>query len=356
MAECPYEIQIATAGGPDHLRDLGELEARGIPLTHQHASWCVHERDADRRWIRVVDHSRQLVSGFCVGLSRSALLPWAPVGRIERLGRRMHAPLAPVIGPILSRVAAALPRLLWLEAQVFDEDADRFGLMDQSLFAAGARRRSKNRSYSTTLLLPVGSDRADFMQRVSQRARRKIREFDRRSDTCVGRIEDRGYLDRMRQLYRESFLRTGAVPPPFPAEAMLEDAAAGESSLALGAFVRDRPGPDDLVGFVWSRCHGDYVSYDVAASDRSDDLGSLAPGYALVRDLADWGRQRGAGWLDLGGISTARARSNPRLRGIHEFKRAFGSEETEIAAEYELRPASVSAAAGRAFLRLTRGA
>lgn len=355
MANCPYDIQIVTAGGPDHLSDLGELELRGIPLTHQHASWCVHDRDADRRWIRVLDPSGTLVSGFCVGMSRSALLPWAPVGRVERLGRRMHAPLVPVIGPLLSRVAAALPRLLWLEAQVFDEDAARFRLLRESLVAAGARRRDKNRSYSTTLLLPVGSDRADFMRRISSRARRKIREFDRRDDTCVGLIQDRGYVDRMKQLYRESFHRTGAAAPPFPAEAMLEDAAAGGASLALGAFVRNRPAPDDLVGFVWSRCHGDYISYDVAASDRSDELGSLAPGYALVRDLADWGRKKGAGWLDLGGISTARAGTNPRLRGIHAFKQAFWSEETEIAAEYELRPASVPAAAGRALLRLTRG-
>ena len=134
----------------------------------------------------------------------------------------------------------------------------------------------------------------------------------------------------------------------YGAEAMLDDAEGGRTSLLLGAFCASRPPPEDLVAFIWSRFHGDYVSYDIAASDRGDDLRSLAPGYALVRDLAEWGRRQHARWMDLGGISRARARANPGLRGIHEFKEAFWSEEAAVAAEFEWCPASLTASAGRA--------
>jgi hypothetical protein len=297
----------------------------------------------------------RLLSGFCVTLSTSGLLPWAQVGRADRLGREMHAPLARILGRVLSSVAEDIPRLLWLEAQVFDEDPERLELFSNSITAAGAQRRARNRSYSTTLLLPVGKDPAEFMGGITSRARRKVRGFDRRPGAIIRPVDGAHYLERMRSLYRESFMRTGAVPPPFPVEAMLEDASGGKTSALLGAFLADRQPPDDLVGFVWSRFHGDYISYDVAASDRGGDLGSLAPGYALIRDLADWGRRLGARWVDLGGISEARAQANPRLRGIHEFKEAFWSEEANIAAEFEVRPESLPASIGRTLLRVTRG-
>jgi len=267
----------------------------------------------------------------------------------------MHASVAPFLGHVLANVSTRIPRLLWLEAQLFDEEPERLAALRKSIMAAGAKPRARNRSYSTTLVLPLGSSADKFMATISARARRKIREFDRSPLCDIRPVSDRRYVDRMKALYAESFRRTDAAPPPFPVEAMLDDAEGSRTSLLLGAFCSSRQPPEDLVGFVWSRFHGDYVSYDIAASDRGDDLGSLAPGYALVRDLADWGRQQRARWMDLGGISKGRARANPSLRGIHEFKKAFWSEEAAVAAEFELCPGSMAASAGRALLRLTRG-
>jgi hypothetical protein len=345
----PLRIQLVHCGSAEHLADLEFLQRRGLPIPHQYASWPLHDTAAEWVWSRVLDNSGELRTVFAVELTRSRVMPWARIGRIERVGRTLHESAAPLIGPALVATAQAIPRLRRLDVRVFDECAERRCYLGESIVAAGGLLRTKRRNYSRTLWVNLLGSNQEFLAATSSRARREIRHFDRQPDASIRPIRDPVYLDRIRKLYKEGFRRTGSIAPPISIDGVLQDSDAGNSEL-LGVFWRPRRQPLDLVAFAWCRFHGDHVSYEAAAMERSDDLGSLAPGYALIQRLAEWGRARRALWMDLGGVPGPDSRDANARKGIAEFKRSFTKRELVIAAEYEVIPTSKFAAVGEKLI------
>ena len=339
-------IELVSFGSTVHQADIASFRERGLAVPHPYVSRLLHDRRAEWHWSRALDASGRLLVGFALQLSRSRAVPWARIGNVERIGRLLHADSIPVVGAALVATANRIPRLLWLDVQVFDEDADRRSLVGDSILSVGGVRCSRHRSYSRTLVLDLRRSDDDLMKSVSQRARRKIREFNARSDSTIRPLRDAAYVGRIRRLYEGAFRRTGGGVPPLNIEGVLADAAAGNSEL-LGAFWSGRTAPDDLLAFAWSRFHGDHLGYDVAASERSDDLGTLAPGYALIEHLAAWGRLQGATWMDLGGIIGPDKAADHPLQGITNFKRAFTRQESIVTAEYQVVPDSMLATVSR---------
>lgn len=78
-------------------------------------------------------------------------------------------------------------------------------------------------------------------------------------------------------------------------------------------------------------------------------------GYALVWDIACWGKRLGAQWLDLGGVTSGRL-GDPEdpLGGISDFKRTFSTHTRRVADHLESQPQSLRARAARKLHSLVR--
>ena len=352
-AAAEFTLEVSPCGSKEHHADLEDFRRRSLPVPHPYRSWWKHDRSAEWLWCRAVADDGTLLAAFALELTASRMIPWARIGRIERIGRQLHSRAAPLMGEILATLADATSRLLRLHDQVFDECPDRRTSFEKAIGAAGGIRVPRKRSYGRTLILDVGSSDEAFLESLSQGARRKIRAFSGCPEIRIRTIHSSDPAQRMEQMHRESFKRTGARPPHTDFLGIIQDAATGSDSVLLGAFLAEREAPADLVGYLWGRLHGDHVSYDVAATERTPETARLAPGYSLVVALARWARGSGASWLDLGGIP-ARSDSESNLAGIRRFKTSFSKVERIVASEYEFMPRSTLARAGAKLSRLAQ--
>ncbi len=317
--------------------DLATLRNRGLALPHIYASWPTHDSHSDWLWCRVLDSARRLHTGFALELTPSRALPGTRIGRIERLGRLLHAGVDD-LGSIIAQVAISVPRLQRLDVQVFDEDAPRRDALAAQLTAAGARQVVSQRSYRRTPVLALGDSPSELFARLSPRARRSLRRFDASGRAIIAQVDDPRYVPRMQQLYRETFDRTDSDAPAVDFSDIQSDASDGRESLLAGVFWPTRQSTRDLVAVFWGRLQGDHVSYDIGATERADDLGQVPLGYPLMFHLANWARDRGARWLDMGGITPPDSPPGHRLQGIADFKRTFTTDEREVAAEFSFEP------------------
>lgn len=335
------------------------LADRGVTLPHAYVSWPAHDRHAQWHWVQILGSTGKCRSGFAVELSRSRALPGTYIARIERLGRALHADI-PDLGHIIVRAARELPRVQRLDLQIFDENAVRRDRLLAQLESAGARQVPVGRTYRRTPVLQLGPSSDELFGRLSSRARRALRKFDAAGSAQIGPIEDPRYIPRLQELYASTFDRTGARPPPVDLADVLRDAHDGRHSHLAGVYWHTRPFPLDLVAVFWGRLHGDYASYDIGASERADDLGQVPLGYPLMVHLANWARERGATWLDMGGVPSEEVGPGHPLHGIVEFKRAFTQDERDVSVELAMEPwpalAALAGAARRAgrLVRLGR--
>jgi hypothetical protein len=335
----PLRIEVSKCGGPRHRADLRVLGFRGIPIPHQSSTWSVSDMAHDWRWCRAVDDTGYFLTGMAIQLSWSRAAPGTRIGRIERLGHGLDDSALARIGEVLDGIARSFTLLRRLDVEIFDEDAERFERFTSLLSAAGARRAPVTaRSYARTLVLDLRDSDAELLASLQGTTRRSIEGFVADARTRTGPVELRRYASRLRQLHASAFDRTKGSIPRVDFEALIRDADEEGGSYLAGAFLGTREPPMDLVGFAWGRLHGDHVEYSAGATERAADLKGVATGQALVWDLCRWARERGATWLDLGGVIEKEADPSHPLQGISAFKRRFSRDERIVSAEYWFEP------------------
>ncbi len=323
-----------------------KLRHRAIP--HDYCSWPLHSREGTWLWCRVTDNAGELRTGFAVHLTDSLALPHTRIGRIERLGRDLHEEVSESMGAILIQVAHLIPRLLRLDVRIFDENLARRRRIEESLATTGWTLLDQQRSYSHTLVLALGCSEAGVRKSFTTRVRSSMRKALQTPLLHYGDIGPM-YADRIRELHTLTFERTGAHPPPLDVEAILGDSRDAQSSYLIGAFANEGQAPQDLVAFAWARLHGDHAVLEATASERSPLFRKhLSPGFGLVSHLVTWAIERGALWMDLGGLSTANPTPTDPMRGIVEFKMRFSGDFREVATEWRLEPHPLLARAAAA--------
>lgn len=339
------DTQVVTCGSAAHLADLATLKARGLPIPHDYLSWPLCCGTGSWVWCRVTGLDGELLTGFSIHLTYSRAIPGTRIGQIERLGRSLHEPVADEMGPILADVARKIPRLLRLDARIFDEDPARRKRLSDSLLRAGCKADIRRRQYSHTVVLTLAARESETLGSLSARVRSTIRKALSSPVLQFQPIPATGYAGRIRQLYNLTFERTGGVPPPLDIEGVLRDSRDAKNSLLVGAFARDVQPPEDLIAVTWGRLHGDYSVLELNASARSPLLRHLSPGFGLMLHLIRWSAARGARWIDLGGLSTVTPRPDDPMHGIVEFKTRFSTDFREVAEEWHLDPSPMLTAA-----------
>ena len=352
-----YKIELVPCGGPLHLEDLRRFRSRHLPVPHDYSSWPLHESTGTWRWCRAAGPDGQLVAGYAVHLFPGRAIPGTRIATVDHIGRDLHAPVRKTIGCLLAKTALSIPRLERLDARVFDESPVNLAGLSASIMGAGGIRLDRSRSYTRTLILDLSGTEADVMSRLAYSARRNIRRVASTACLRIEPIMDEVYGDRLTALLSQAFRRTEGTSPPIRFSDVMRDAASSSQSVLLGAFLSGRTPPDDLVGFMWSRLHGDHAVYEAGASERAPELGTIAVAYGIMLEVIRWARSSGATWLDLGGVTPVTESRDP-LQGISTFKRHFSTDERTVAAEFrfEPRPAlSRLAHASRWLAGLARG-
>jgi hypothetical protein len=350
-----YRVALAECGSAEHLRDVKDLQERCGGIPHHYSSWPLHSTVGLWRWCRVLDAGGALITGFAVHLTWSRALPGTYIGSIDYLGRALHEPIATSLGEVLCEAGRKIPRLLRLDARIFDENPTRRHEIAASLAAAGLVPREHCRRYRHTLWLEIGSSEADLLRRFSSRVRSAIRKVSTSPLLRFAPITDDRYEHRIAHLYGLPFARTGGQPPPLDLRAILRDSRGQSNSLLIGAFLPDRSMPEDLVGFAWARLHGDFAVLEINASQRSFPFcNSVSPGFGLVWRLLVWAMQHGARWMDLGGLPSTRTGPGDPMRGIIEFKTRFSSNFCEVAEEWQLEPHPLLASAAAATRQMAQ--
>jgi hypothetical protein len=340
-----YHVTVETCGTAVHLSDLQALRARHLDIPHDYASWPLHCTRGAWAWCRVLDADGRLATGFAIHLTASRALPGTRIGRVERIGRNLHEETTTEMGDLLRLLAQKIPRLLRLDVRVFDENPLRRLQMCESFRAAGWTSVKRPRQYSHTLVLRLALDESEVLRGFTTRVRSTIKKALGSPALRFGPISDSVYTNRIRYLYGLPFARTGGVAPPIDAVGILDDSLGGDTSLLIGAFSRDGSAPADLIALVWGRLHGDHVALEINASERSELFSHLSPGFGLVSQLIGWAIQRGAQWIDLGGLPSIAPSTQESMRGVVEFKRRFSSDFREVAEEWRFEPSPLLASA-----------
>lgn len=340
-----YAVAIVHCGSRSHLDDLRILQERHLAVPHDYSTWAFHCTTGSWLWCRIVGADGRLITGFAIQLTASRALPGTRIGKVDRLGRNLHEEMAGAMGTVLREVARKIPRLLRLDARIFDEDPVRRQKLSDSLRAAGWRPSQRRRQYSHTLVLSLAESESQVFKRFSKRVRSTIRKALDSPALRFGPI-GKPYADRIRYLHAMTFERTGGVPPPVDVEGILDDSSGDNSSLLIGAFAREREIPEDLVAVAWARLHGDYAVLELNASERSRLFSNrLSPGFGLMARLIEWAIQHGAQWIDLGGLPSKQPTADDPMHGIVEFKMRFSSDVREVAEEWDFEPSPLLATA-----------
>jgi FemAB family len=344
-----YYVALENCGSAAHLADLQILQARNLAIPHDYGSWPLHCTTGTWTWCRVLDAAGNLATGFAVHLTPSRAIPGTCIGRVERVGRNLHEETATAMGGLLRTVARKIPRLLRLDVRVFDENPLRRRQLCDSLRTAGWSSTERRRAYSHTLVLELAQSESEVLKGFTTRVRSTIKKALGSPALRFGPISGTAYADRIRYLYTLPFARTGGVPPSIDVKGILDDSQSGDTSFLIGAFGRDGTAPADLVALIWARLHGDHVMLEINASERSELFSHLSPGFGLVSQLIGWSIQRGAQWIDLGGLPSMETSPDDPMRGVVEFKRRFSSDFREVAEEWRFEPSPLLASAASAI-------
>ena len=350
-----FAVTIVEGGSPPHLADLRTLQARRWAVPHQYSSWPFHCTEGSWLWCRVLGADRTLVTGFAIHLTSSRALPGTRIGRVDCLGRALHEEMASTTGEVLREAARQIPRLLRLDARIFDENPARRGVMSASFGAAGWSHCARRRQYSHTLLVDLADSEHEALRCFSKGVRTTVKKALGSPLLRYVPVVGEQYEDRIGHLYNLTFRRTGGVPPPIDIKGILRDSLSGNSSLLIGAFARGQRAPEDLVALAWGRLHGDHADLAVNASERTPLFtNSLSPGFGLMWRLFAWAIEHGAHWMDLGGLAGTNPAPGDPLRGIVEFKMRFSRDFREVAEEWQLEPHPMLSGAASAARRMVK--
>jgi len=331
-----FRVEIVPYGQPAHFHDVAELRARGIPLPHDYVSSPLGDPSSDWIWLRVLDANGALSSGFAMEIGASLALPGTLIGRVDRVGRRLHEPVLPQLGGVLASAARAIPRLQRLDIRLFDEDSGHRAVAEASICACGGVRAERHGLYTRTVAVELVRSADGYWQSMKNQARYKLRRVLRAGVAEIRPIIGYRFIPRMQALYEQALERTGGSAARLDFGRLAEVSAGNPDALLIGVFLRNRPPPNDLVAFALGHFHGDHGSYEIGASDRAHELRQVPMGYLLINELLGWVQHLGGGWFDMGGVPNEEALRVGPLRGIVRFKHQFSRREIDIASELTL--------------------
>lgn len=272
-------------------------------------------------------------AGTFAGLQarRVTVLPWLHVVRLQRFGRGMvgHARqlLESAVDLVRERGAVRLHVEAWTESEVERSQ------LTEILLSSGFRTADSRRSYRYTVWIDLLSEssESDLLRTFHPTCRRHIRAPMKRG-LEVRRVSDPVLAGRMKDLVRESFVRTGGHPPSLDWSELIRQARAPDSPVCIaGLFREDSSGPAGLVGFGVAYLHGDVAEYAHAGATRA--TGNVPLLYAPTWHLMQWARMRGAHFWDFGGVVESEGSA---LEGIRDFKRMYSRQIIQVGDEWVL--------------------
>ena len=318
----------------------GELEVQHSPpgmLPHR-LDWLKATASNRTWWLAVRDLEQRPVASFGVSWFPTRALPGHRLLRLERLRFAPDPGPAEAAVQYLVNVARQDGRTVNLTVEPFFADPVERDRGRAVLEEAGLRLAYGTRMYANTVRIDLTPQPEEILSRFHPTARRHIRAVTKRQ-VEIRLIQDSAIAARLDEISTETFARTDASAEQEPWPALIAYCRAHPSLARLVSLVRtDQLGPKAVVAFALGVNHGDHVEYAAAGSTRPPDL-RMPFGYALAWDLICWARTVGARWFDFGGIGAASAEDDER-RGIHGFKKMFGSDVVEVRQEwsFEARP------------------
>lgn len=332
-----HEVTVTTGDSPDWRRCQEALLGAGVPVPLQHRSeWLENLVDADHRYVCVRDASSgEWRCGFPVELTETRSLPGHTLARVTRFGygRSREALSAALEG--LSLWTGEEDRLLRTHVELFSPEEETRGFLAGEARRLGFTEVSSPRQYTRTVKVRVDCKEDEILHSFHSSCRRRIREPGK-NDFSVTAVHDPRFADRMDQLFRETFARTGGDPPERDWVEHIRFARDHPDLYRIvGTFHPELPEPESLVAFVCGRHNGDHCVYADGASTRAIES-NVSLSYAPMWELIRWSRQSGAEWFDMGGITGKAGTEDDPLAGISKFKRYFTEEVLEVGGEWRL--------------------
>ena len=319
---------------------------RPLPLP-QRAAWMEVQPTNHQHWLLVARDRAGAPRGAAgIQVAPSRALPGHLLLRCERFGPGLDEEVRRALLGALVALARSERRVLRLSVETFAVEPDTRERLEAELEALGLARLAEPRSYAHTLLVPLVGDEEAIFASFHATARRHVRAAGKHP-VRVGPVNDPAFFDRLDEISRETYTRTGGTyePPDWAAVVRLcERDPAGSRLTAL--YRTDVSGAESLVAFAWGCGHGEHAHYSRAASTRNTDL-KMPLMYPIVWDLMRWARSNGARHFDFGGVTMGSHDSDDRLGGISDFKRYFSGHTLQVGAEWVLEPRPVQARAAR---------
>ncbi len=319
----------------DRERCVRELASIGIrqPLPHR-ASWLDITYAHRTMFLCVRDRAGRARFGMGVDIHDVRVPPGHHVWRVRRLGRAPDQSLLDASLITLADMAREQRHLLRLEIQLFDSDLDADGRTANVLEALDFRRNPKPLMYERTVAVDLRPEPETILASFHRTARQNIRGPAKKG-LVLAPITDVGQAERLDDLGRKTFARTGGVYQPQEWERIIELAQRRpDDARLIGLFRTDHTGPRALLAYAAAYAHGDHVEYAGAASARPPDL-KVSLGYAPAWDLIQWARRTGARWFDFGGITAGTTNDKKdRCGGISDFKRMFSTRTVRCSEEW----------------------
>ena len=313
---------------------------RAIPMYHRADALPILDRGTTSWWVSL---GAEEPSGFAVEERR------LPIGHRLLHLRRFGATVPAGAVRAASDAIAALARdrrTIRMTAEIFAPDETHRAAIADALRERGFRD-GLAMGYRETIAVDLRPPESGILASFSGSARRNVRAVAKGA-IVVRAIEDHALAPRVDAILDASLSRTGAGHHHRDWGARIDFALRHpELARLTGVFRAGATGSDALVAFAWGCAHGDHVEYSDAGSLRAGDL-RVPLGYALVWDIACWGKRLGAQWLDLGGVTSGHlGDSSDPLGGISDFKRTFSTDTRRVADYLESEPHTLRARIAR---------
>lgn len=296
--------------------------------------------------VEFADHWTVEAPGVRVGVQawRHRLLPWLHTCRVPRFGRGLAPAVIHEALGALAGMARDRP-VLRLSVEAWSEDPAQLRLIGDTATGLGYEAAVTKRSYSRTIWLDLSPAEDELLAGFSPTCRRHIRAPGKRGYR-VEAITDPAAAKALREIFRESFRRTGGQAPRLDWDELVRLGAAAAAPVRLVGLFPPEAGGDSPIAFAVAYLHGDVAEYAHAGSLRHPDH-HLPLLYAPTWDLMRWAKRSGAKCWDFGGVREPSAGPDvdaSGLAGIGAFKAAFSGATVHVGEEWVLEPRAVATA------------
>lgn len=335
-----YQVEVLEATSPNWIRCEQSLLAAGEPVPLEHRSdWVRQIAGEDHRYLAVrSEASGEWLCGFPLRLSAPRSVPGHRMIRVTRFGAAFDIDALEAALRGLRDWARSEDAIVRLHVEIFSHRAPRRAHIEESADRLGLEPVRTSRRYTHTVGVDLkDKDEDGVLKSFHSSGRRFIREPGKKGFP-VKRLQDARFADRMADLQRETFARTGGEPPDRNWRQRLRYAREHPDHYRIvGTFHPERPEPESLVAFVCGHHNGDHCVYADGSSTRKIDS-NVSLTYAPVWELIRWALESDCDWFDMGGITLPDTRDDDPLAGISNFKRYFSEDMMEVGGEWRFHP------------------